>query len=169
MLDVGYAAHPNPYLRDFQVVGFDRTKPTSDSGYDEHIVGDIAELSSELGGRRFDTILCGEFIEHVERPYDCLRDLGRVLADGGALVLSTPNPLGFPVLGFELVRSKRFFYDADHVYYFPPRWVHRMLCQSGFRVDRTQAVGLWLPFGYLPWCPIALSYQLVYVARHRVA
>ena len=49
-----------------------------------------------------------------------------------------------------------------------PRWVARMLDLTGFRLVRTVPVGLWLPFGYVPGVPVAMSYQLVYVAEPRL-
>jgi hypothetical protein len=39
-----------------------------------------------------------------------------------------------------------------------------MLGDTGWRVRQLRAVGLWLPFGVVPVCPIALSYQVIYVA-----
>jgi 2-polyprenyl-3-methyl-5-hydroxy-6-metoxy-1,4-benzoquinol methylase len=41
----------------------------------------------------FDFIYCGDGIEHLENPYLMLRELGRVLADDGVLVVVTPNYL----------------------------------------------------------------------------
>jgi 2-polyprenyl-3-methyl-5-hydroxy-6-metoxy-1,4-benzoquinol methylase len=109
----------------------------------------------------YDTIVAGEFIEHVERPYDLLRTLRARLKPGGKLVLSTPNLVSLPVVLFEWVLNRRRFYTSDHTYYFAPRWVERMLESTGFRVRELQAVGLW-PFA-VP-CPVGLSYQVIYVA-----
>ncbi len=41
----------------------------------------------------FDLVLCVEGIEHAENQYHAFREFTRVLAPGGRLVLSTPNPL----------------------------------------------------------------------------
>lgn len=43
-------------------------------------------------GRRFDTIVAGEIIEHLENPGLFLRNMHRHLKPGGALIVSTPNP-----------------------------------------------------------------------------
>lgn len=43
-------------------------------------------------GRRFDTIVAGEIIEHLESPGAFLRNMRRHLADHGVLILSSPNP-----------------------------------------------------------------------------
>ena len=106
--------------------------PTTPVGYSEQIQADVMTLSDHLDGRRFDTVLCGELIEHLEQPYDFLRGLVDVVVPGGRLVLSTPNPLGFPV-GPVRIRplAPAAFTRADHRFYFTPRWVDRMLDDTG--------------------------------------
>ncbi|MCP4958946.1 MAG: class I SAM-dependent methyltransferase [Actinomycetia bacterium] len=164
ILDVGYAHLPNSYFTGDHVTGIDLEPPTSAVPYDETIVGDAASLGA-LWGRRFDSVVVGELIEHLEDPYGFLRGVRDLLDPGGRLVLSTPNPVSFPVVMAEWMRTRSRFYAADHTFYFPPRWVDRMLENCGFRVIRERAVGLWLPPLRIPLCPIGLSYQVVYVAE----
>ncbi len=165
VLDIGYAQSPNPYLDGFYRTGYDLNKPLPGTvSYEEEIVGDVCEIGAVLAGRRFDTIFCGELIEHLETPYKFLRDLSELLNEDGRLILSTPNPLGFPVFLCELFQLRRFFYTKEHLYYFLPRWVRRLLELSGYRLQSIRPVGLWLPFGVLGLCPTMLSYQVIYVA-----
>lgn len=165
ILDLGYAQLPNTYLPKNCTTGLDLCLPLVPTGYSEELLGSALDLKNVFQDRRFDTVLAGEIIEHVEEPYKFLRDVREVIKDGGKLVLSTPNPLGFPVLLAEVVRSKRWFYTSDHTYYFLPRWVNRLLSTSGFNLIRTRAVGIWLPYGCVPWSPVSASYQLIYVAE----
>ena len=46
---------------------------------------------SQLSGERFDLVTCLEVIEHVVDPAAFVEGLAGVLADGGLLILSTPN------------------------------------------------------------------------------
>lgn len=39
----------------------------------------------------FDAIVCIDGIEHIERPFDFIRECYRVLKNGGILIVSTPN------------------------------------------------------------------------------
>jgi SAM-dependent methyltransferase len=168
VLDVGYAQQPNPYLSRFHRVGLDLNPPAADAKvhYEEEIVGDVAHLSSLCAGRTFDTIVCAELVEHLENPYALLRELRPLLADDGRLIVSTPNPLAFPVIFAELLRLKRFFYTRDHLYYFLPRWVARMFEATGYKLESTHPVGLWTPLVALPVVPTALSYQVIYVGKN---
>jgi SAM-dependent methyltransferase len=167
VLDVGYAQQPNPYLGKFHRVGLDLNPPAADAKvhYEEEIVGDVARLSELCKGRTFDTIICAELVEHLENPYALLRELAPLLAPNGRLIVSTPNPLAFPVVIAELLRLKRFFYTRDHLYYFLPRWVERLFVASGYRLVSTHPVGLWTPLVVLPIVPTALSYQVIYVGE----
>lgn len=161
VLDIGHAQLPNPYLDGARCIGLD-LRQAEQCDYAEQIVGDVREISSLVGGRRFDTIIAAEFIEHVEDPYAVLRCFREVLASGGRLILSTPNPVAFPTLLLEWVVSRRFFYTTEHTYYFAPRWMIRVLEGSGFKMKRVRPVGFW-PVGWLP-ASVGLSYQVIYVA-----
>ena len=163
VLDLGCAQLMNEgLLRPGRTVtGVDMGQPQSSVRYQRFLVGNVFDLEQLDDGRIYDTIVAGEFIEHVERPYDLLRVLRSRLRPGGKLVLSTPNLVSPPVVMFEWLRSHRRFYTTDHTFYFAPRWVERMLASTGFTLRRTQGVGLW-PLG-LP-CPVGLSYQVIYVA-----
>jgi SAM-dependent methyltransferase len=170
ILDIGYAHKPNPFYRASHRVGLDLGRPVRPSGYEEEIVGDALDLGASLGARRFDSIVAGELIEHLENPYAFLRSLRGYLADDGRVILSTPNPVSWPVILFELFRSRRYFYSHDHLYYITPRWVVRLLEATGYVVEAIVPVGLLPPLGrfVLP-CPVALSYQVIYVGRPTAA
>lgn len=169
ILDIGYAHKPNPHYQARHRVGLDLLRPVLPSGYEEEIVGDALQLGVSLGSRRFDSIVAGELIEHLENPYAFLRSLRGYLADDGKVILSTPNPVSWPVIFFELLQSRKYFYSHDHRYYFTPRWVVRLLEATGYVVEAIVPVGLLAPFGgFILPCPAALSYQVIYVGRPRV-
>jgi SAM-dependent methyltransferase len=168
VLDIGYAQIPNPYLGGYHRVGYDLDTPSPGSiRYEEEIQGDVADITSALHGRTFDTIICAELIEHLENPYEFLRRIKTLLRPEGRLILTTPNPLGFPVALLELFMVRRFFYTRQHLYYFLPRWAVRLIEGAGYNVEAIKAVGWWLPFGVLGWCPVICSYQVIYVATPR--
>jgi 2-polyprenyl-3-methyl-5-hydroxy-6-metoxy-1,4-benzoquinol methylase len=52
---------------------------------------DKADFSKQLGEGSFSLVTAVEVIEHVESPIGFLRNAGRLLRPGGALVITTPN------------------------------------------------------------------------------
>src|SRR4029077_21162964 len=44
-----------------------------------------------FGPGAFDAVVCLDGIEHLERPFDFVRECRRVLRPGGVLIVSTPN------------------------------------------------------------------------------
>jgi len=164
VLDLGCAQKPNPFFKPpCQVTGYDLTPlPTPPAGYARFLCGDVQALPTVLAPRRFDYVIAGELIEHLEQPYQFLRDVRQVFQPGGRLILSTTNPLGFPMSLAELSGGRR-FYSEEHLYGFTPRWMKRLLERCGYRLEAIRGVGLWLPVGWIP-CPASLSYQVIYVA-----
>lgn len=166
VLDVGYAALPNPYLSEFHCVGYDMVETNNfPKHYTERIMGDAENIEEKLQGRTFDTVICGELVEHLENPYSFLRKVRNLINPDGRLIVSTPNPLGFPVFFAELFRLKRFFYTTDHTYYFLPRWAERLIGHTGYNLIKSEAVGFWMPGFVIPCMPTIMSYQIVYVAE----
>lgn len=164
VLDIGYAEKPNCYFgEEANVTGIDLVHAPPVAGYQKQLVGDFRDCP-ELAGDRFDCVVAGEVIEHVEDPYGFLRSTHDRLRVGGFLKLSTPNPLGFPAFVYEWSRSEKRFYAHDHTFYFTPRWVIRMLERAGYTGIGLKAVGLWLPGVPIPYSPISASYQVVYTA-----
>lgn len=100
----------------------------------------------------FDAVLCREGIEHVENQFETVRQLRRVLRDGGWLVVSTPNLLHLRArLAFLLV-------GGPHLRFRPPpdEWPGRaaghvnlhdyytlrvVLRRGGFRIHRVTTFG----------------------------
>jgi len=163
MLDVGCTAAPNPFLTGREVVGFDRDPMPVAPPYTEHVVGDVYAINRHLRGRMFHTLLLGDFIEHVERPFDVLRMLHTHVAPGGRLVLGTPNLLALPIVLAEYL-NLRFYYTEAHTYTFSPRWMWRVIERCGFERVATKGCGIALPKGWWFPAPMILSCEVIFVA-----
>lgn len=78
--------------------------------------GDVFQLAEDP---RFDLIVCGELLEHLENPGELLTKLGRLLAPGGSIFLTTA------------------IYAAaiDHIYLFSHVREVRDLLSAQFRIE----------------------------------
>ena len=122
----------------------------------------------------FDAAVCIDGIEHIERPFDFIREMNRVLGRNGILIISTPN--------ISALRSRwRWFLTGHHnkckiplnegrpsplhhITMISYPMLHYLLATNGFRVtaiktNRIKAVS-WL---YLPWAlPAYICTRIVY-------
>lgn len=169
VLDIGWAQMPNPFLDNPWVTGFDLAAPPLPQNYHEAISGDALTLAAALPGRRFDAVIAGEILEHVENPHGFLRGCREVLQDDGILILSTPNPNSPIERLLTLTLSRRFFYTQDHLLLYPQRWLIRMLENSGFHNVKLSSGGFPLPpFGLVPF-PRCWCHQTIAVASRAAA
>lgn len=109
-----------------------------------------ADVPAEWYGR-VDVAVAFSLVEHVENPVDLLEQIGRLLAAGGRLLVSTPNrrDVLLDVLPDDYAR---FFYRIVHLWYFDAASLTALLHRAGFddvtvwylhRFDLSNAV-LWL-------------------------
>jgi 2-polyprenyl-3-methyl-5-hydroxy-6-metoxy-1,4-benzoquinol methylase len=79
------------------VVAVDRTAEGFKAGL-PHVLLDFDQndFASGLSPASFDLVTAIEVIEHVESPIGFLRNIGRLLAPGGAAVITTPNVDSLP-------------------------------------------------------------------------
>jgi SAM-dependent methyltransferase len=113
-----------------------------------------ADLNAPLpfAAGSFDAALCREGIEHVENQFETVRQLRRVLRDGGWLVISTPNLLHLRArLAFLLVGGSRLGFRpppddwpgraAGHVNLHDYYTLRVVLRRAGFRIERVTTFG----------------------------
>ncbi|MCB9832278.1 MAG: class I SAM-dependent methyltransferase [Planctomycetes bacterium] len=77
----------------------------------------------------FDLIVAFDVIEHLADPFTALRDMRRLLAPDGVLVLQTQNvaSLAARVLG----RRWHHYKHLEHIYHFDPDSMRRALAEAG--------------------------------------
>ena len=113
-------------------------------------VGDAQRLTYH---EKFDTIILGEIIEHLENPGACLEGCRRALKPGGRIILSTPNI--FCVMHV-LMYLKNFdhAFNAEHVAWFCPQTLRTMVERCGLRIESFKFVDDLAPdvVTDLPYC-----------------
>lgn len=103
------------------------------------IVHDLSQSGwSEQTGGCFDTVLCGDVLEHLASPERTLKEIGGLLAPGGRVIISLPN------IAHIRVRAKlllgRFDYepagilDVTHLRFFTFKTARELIESAGFRI-----------------------------------
>jgi SAM-dependent methyltransferase len=88
---------------------------------------DITSIPAADG--TFDVILCTEVLEHVPEPIRAVREMARLLRQGGTLLISAP-------LASLLHQEPYHFYGG-----FTQHWYRRFLPEAGFRIERIEQNG----------------------------
>lgn len=128
--------------QDNQVFGMENSRPAAELARQKGITvfeGDIQAGWPDFGVK-FDAVYAGEIIEHVFDTDGFLQKIRSVLADGGSVVLTTPNiaALGrrlMLLLGINpLTEFTAREHDAGHIRYFTRADLKKLLEENGFQV-----------------------------------
>ena len=98
----------------------------------------------------FDVVIIKHIVEHLPSPEKAIVEIGRVIAPGGVLILSTPNldSLLKPWKGENWIG----YQDPTHISLHPPKTWLDWIQKSGFSLLRVFADGFW-DVPYIPVVP----------------
>ena len=85
---------------------------------------------------KYETIVCGEVLEHVEAPGKLMENCARMLLPQGLLVITVPNPWYANVLLKNLSGKTIFVDSADHVAWFDPATMFELGARYGLMLER---------------------------------
>jgi SAM-dependent methyltransferase len=100
-----------------------------------------ADVTREPLPQRFELIIAGEVIEHVDAPGSFMRNCAAMLEPGGRLVLTTPNPFYANVMLKNGLRRYTFVESADHVAWYDASVLYELGQRAGLRIDRFTGIG----------------------------
>lgn len=89
----------------------------------------------ELDEKDFDLVVLGDIIEHVSNPGLVLDNSNRHLKEGGRIVVTTPTPFSLPLM-LRIIRRGSYYLNSEHISWFDPVTLTRLLARSGFEPDR---------------------------------
>ncbi|SDA35091.1 bifunctional 2-polyprenyl-6-hydroxyphenol methylase/3-demethylubiquinol 3-O-methyltransferase UbiG [Sphingomonas sp. NFR15] len=120
----------------------------------------------DLAGERFDLVTSMEVIEHVAGPAAFIAGLAGALAEGGLMVLSTPNRtlasrLALITLGEGSGRIPKGTHDWDK--FLKPDTLEALLADAGMRVIDTRGLGFSPAKGFVLSDDLSLDYFMTAV------
>ncbi len=101
-------------------------------GYDVRLVDATSEVDI---GERFDRVVLGDVIEHVDNPVALLRFAARHLADNGLIVCTTPNPM-FYENALSILRNGMLIANAEHISWITPSNAMELANRAGLLLKR---------------------------------
>jgi 2-polyprenyl-3-methyl-5-hydroxy-6-metoxy-1,4-benzoquinol methylase len=110
---------------------------TLDSDKNADFVTDLDKPKSIK--KKFDTILAGEIIEHLESPIKFVRYCKSLLKKNGRIIITTPNAIGLQYLVDEswCVYYKKY---RGHTQAFTADMLKRILSDEGFKIIKTDYI-----------------------------
>lgn len=116
--------------------GVDIALPALSVGKKEKL--DLLLASMEKGlpfqSETFDAVFFLDVIEHLQRPYEALLELQRVIKKDGLLLITTPNAGSV----LRKLQGKHWYAlkDTTHLYYFNMFGLLYLLSKSGFTIEK---------------------------------
>lgn len=127
----------------FQINDLEHTNPIS------RVTTSTIDLNSKFGSSlpKFDVVLCVEVIEHLESPWNLLRELRTIVKPGAIVILSTPNSdslldrIEYLKHGHAFYFGERGFINSGGHITPVPDWLFRKIAAvSGFEVSELNSV-----------------------------
>jgi 2-polyprenyl-3-methyl-5-hydroxy-6-metoxy-1,4-benzoquinol methylase len=164
LLDIGCIGHDYEWRRKIGTFYFEEFQKVADhvkgidilsddverarkDGYSGVEVGDAESFIDE---GKYDVIFAGELIEHLSNPGLFLQCAHKNLADGGVVVLTTPNT-------YSLSRLAKCFsglsneppVNPEHTFYFTPATLKQLVTREGFAIRQLYYADY--DYGKWPW------------------
>jgi 2-polyprenyl-6-hydroxyphenyl methylase/3-demethylubiquinone-9 3-methyltransferase len=143
-------------------IGAARTHAAATGLAIDYVAGGIEDLA----GRRFDLVASMEVIEHVSDPAAFVRGLAGALAEGGLMILSTPNRtllsrIAMIELGEGMGAIPRGTHDWDR--FLKPDELEALLADAGLTVIARRGLSFSPARGFVTSANEALNYLLTAV------
>jgi SAM-dependent methyltransferase len=104
-----------------------------------------ADITRQPLDERFDVIIGGEVLEHLDLPGKFMESCAAMLSPGGRLAISAPNPWHANAIMKNCFGSVTFVDSADHVAWYEPSVLYELGQRHGLELDRFSGIGGALP------------------------
>lgn len=105
--------------------------------------GDVESMSMPEWKNKFDYVLCGDVIEHLQSPEHVLQKLGEYLKPYGTIILSVPNVMHISIfdhlLHGEWPYSDMGILDRTHMKFFTRKEIIELMEKNGFQIEAIES------------------------------
>jgi SAM-dependent methyltransferase len=118
-----------------------------------------ADNLARFADEEFSAVVALHLVEHLPDPADTIRQVNRVLRQGGLFLFATPNP-GYSLRRFKDPATDAIGKDPTHINVQPPQQWRAWCTTSGFNVLRHFGDGLW-DAPYFPLIPKSVQFGVL--------
>lgn len=111
--------------------------------YEKVIVGSLDDTSvlDAFNNEKFDVILCGDILEHLEDPWNVLKKLRSLITNNGILIISLPNIQHIDVLIHLFKKgtwpiNNRGIFDKTHKHFFTRSDIQKLAASASFKIEK---------------------------------
>lgn len=147
--------------RGYSVTGVERT-----GGFTERFPASVSLIEADLEGGlgpvtgTYDAVICADVLEHLRGPEELLREIARIMAPGGRLVLSLPNSGNFyfrmNVLLGRFPHEDRGLFDRTHLRFYTLDGWKELVESCGYTIRLIQPTIIPLRFAIPKWAESAI-------------
>jgi 2-polyprenyl-3-methyl-5-hydroxy-6-metoxy-1,4-benzoquinol methylase len=105
----------------------------------------FADIAKSPLSEKFDVIVCGEVLEHVDAPGMFMKNCASMLNSSGRLVISVPNPWYINVIVKNAFTKYPFVDSADHVGWYDSSTLFELGERYGLRLERFSGIAVHRP------------------------
>jgi 2-polyprenyl-3-methyl-5-hydroxy-6-metoxy-1,4-benzoquinol methylase len=110
------------------------------SRLDNVISGDIEEIIDRGSLGRFDCILCGDLLEHINNPWKVVGALKRHLKKGGLFIASVPNIANWAII-YEMLKGRWDYVpfsilSGTHIRFFTRESLRECFEDAGYEIEK---------------------------------
>jgi SAM-dependent methyltransferase len=102
----------------------------------------VADVTQAPLAEKFDIIIGGEVLEHLDAPGMFMKNCGAMLDPGGRLVITVPNPWYINPILKSCFRRHTFVDSADHVAWYDSSTLLELGQRHGFVLDRFTGIAV---------------------------
>jgi 2-polyprenyl-3-methyl-5-hydroxy-6-metoxy-1,4-benzoquinol methylase len=104
-----------------------------------------ADVTRQPLPQKFDVIIAGEVLEHLDAPGPFMASCAAMLESGGRLALTVPNPWYANVVIKNIFRRSTFVDSSDHVAWYEAAVLYELGQRHQLRLERTVGIGVTQP------------------------